>query len=132
MFKLQIVKPANKAPSFKKRLNPNFIVELVKGADGKIENESIVKYESPKASDPEGDKITMKFQLERKDYLKAKQNRDNSFTLKVNRAGLPHKSQRVIIQVILKDSSGKSKEYNMMVSVKYDESKWLSAKKELK
>ena len=59
-----IIKPIvviNKAPYFDPKLPTSFKIELVKGEDGKIKNDQIVKFTSPKAVDDEKDKITMTF-----------------------------------------------------------------------
>jgi len=51
--------------------------------------------------DPSGSKITITFDLKGKDYLKAQQNSDNSFTLKVTRSVLEQKSQKSFIKIYL-------------------------------
>ena len=89
---LKIVKDDNSGPTFEKPLIRVFKVDLTRDEDGEIEDESIVKYTSPKAIDKQGDKIEMSFDLKGNKFLKAKQNKDNSFTLEVNRKNLDQKS----------------------------------------
>ena len=38
-----------------------FTIEHVKGEDGQIQDKSIFEYSSPRAVDPDGDKIAMSF-----------------------------------------------------------------------
>ena len=75
----------------------------MKGEDGEIKNDSIVKYTSPKAVDDENDKISMNFDTKGKTYIKMSQNSDNSFSMSVNKSGLEQKSQSILLQISIKD-----------------------------
>jgi hypothetical protein len=85
-------KKINGDPYFKSPLENTLEVDLIKGEDGEIEDDSIIEYRSPKAEDGEGDKITLSFDLKGKDFLVAFQNVDNSFTLNIDRYLMEHES----------------------------------------
>ena len=94
----------------------------MKGEDGKIKDDSIFKYTSPKAVDDEKDKITMTFDTKGKTFIKMSQNKDNSFTMSVNRSGLDEKSQSILLQVKLKDFKNPDGVLKiLMLNVKYSD-----------
>jgi len=102
-FNVIIKQNQNNAPYFKPDLPSKFSIELVKGEDGEIKDNSIVKFTSPIAVDDENDEITMSFDTKGKTYIQMNQNSDNSFSMSVNKSGLELKSQSILIQISIKD-----------------------------
>jgi hypothetical protein len=92
----------NTAPKFSKPLTSTLKVKLTKGSDGKIKDDSIVEYKSSTAIDEQNDKIIMIFDLGiGRKFLTTKQNFDNSFTLKADRATMAHVSVSVLVEITL-------------------------------
>ena len=86
---------------------PVFKVSLIKGSDGAIQDTSVVEFTSPIAEDPEGEKITMTFDLKGYSWMKATQNSDNSFTVKVDRSQITEFiSQTYTIVIQIEDEQG--------------------------
>ena len=86
MIDIKASEDVNRPPKFVRMVGPIFEVELIRGADGKLQDTSIVEFKSPIARDIEKDQIKMEFDLKGKSFMKAVQNSDDSFTLKVDRS----------------------------------------------
>lgn len=96
----------NKAPRFETAIKPIFKIDLITGLDGVLEDGSIVVYNSPKAIDPENNKMIIDFEFGRKNFIRAKKNDDNSFSCKINKTLLPKKSEKYKIGIQLSDENG--------------------------
>jgi hypothetical protein len=81
------VSEANAFPKFIRMVGPIFNVNLVRGTDGELKDTSVVEFKSPIARDAENDKIKMEFDIKLgHTFIKANQNSDDSFTIKVDRS----------------------------------------------
>ena len=109
----------NRPPKFVKPILP-FNVDLVTGLDGELEDDSLVTFNSPKAVDPENNKISIQFKSIGLFFMRMKQNPDNSFYIKVSKSLLPKKTATYKFSVLLKDDRGASAFPTMAsVNVKY-------------
>ena len=78
----------------------------MKGVDGEIEDKSIETYTSPRARDKEGDKVIMTFEG-LTNAIKATQNQDDTFTIRVDKSLLDKKTQKNLIKIRIKDSNNR-------------------------
>ena len=88
----------NKPPVFPEPINNNHTVSLVKGIDGEIEDLSVYSYTSTMAKDYEGDDVTMIFKGST-EAIFLTQNKDDTFTLRVNRGLLKHERRKFAVTV---------------------------------
>ena len=95
----------NTPPKFSGTVGPVFKVELIKGVDGEIEGDPDVTYTSPKAVDPQKDKILMDF-VGGKTFMRIKKADDDTFYIKVNKGLTPKKSATYPISIGLEDARG--------------------------
>ena len=95
----------NTPPKFSGLVAPTFTVQLVKGEDGELEDDSIETFTSPKAVDGENDQIVMSF-TGGTTFMRVKDNDDDTFYIKVNKALLPQKSATYPVSVSLDDVRG--------------------------
>ena len=90
---LNLPPPVNKPPTFEGDVETQLDVEVVVGADGEIEDGSIVEYTSPKAVDPEEDDIELSISgNDGLDWMSFTVNDDGSFTLSCDRSLLTEES----------------------------------------
>lgn len=106
----------NTPPEFSEPLPTVFNIELVNSEDDIIEDDSSVKFTSPKATDAEKDQISFDIDTGGQSFMRAKKNSDH-FVLHVNRGLVPKKSGSYPIKIKLSDSKGAKALFSQTIEI---------------